>query len=109
MFTSPKQRSPQYFVKPCWSAPHGTAVELTSPLPEEIPLLSVEIRDLAQRACDAHRNLSPVNKRETVRGSTIIAACDPTHTDHLLEIDLLRQGERLVLRGSCRRRPITFS
>jgi hypothetical protein len=78
------------------------SIELASPVPEEIPLLSVEIRDVAQRRLvTIIELLSPVNKRgagareyaerrgELLRTST-----------HLLEIDLLRQGSRIELLGT---------
>jgi hypothetical protein len=78
------------------------SVELASPVPEEVPLLSVEIRDVAQRRLvTIIELLSPVNKRgdgareyaerrgELLRTST-----------HLLEIDLLRQGSRIELLGT---------
>lgn len=77
------------------------AVELASPMMEEVPLSSVEIRDVAKRRLvTLIEILSPVNKRGE-------GACEynqrrleilQTQT-HLLEIDLLRQGERLVLEG----------
>ncbi len=76
-------------------------VELVSPLPEEVPLLNVEIRDTAQRRLvTLIEILSPVNKqgsgfREYVERRTGILQ---TQT-HLLEIDLLRAGERIPLIG----------
>jgi len=76
-------------------------VELVSPLPEEVPLLNVEIRDAAQRRLvTLIEILSPVNKqglgfREYVERRTGILQ---TRT-HLLEIDLLRAGERIPLIG----------
>jgi len=76
-------------------------VELLSPLPEEVPVLSVEIRDVAQRRLVTDIEiLSPVNKRgegwrEYVDRRTSLLM---TQT-HLLEIDLLRQGTRIPLIG----------
>jgi hypothetical protein len=78
------------------------AVELPSPLPEEVPLLSVEVRDVAQRRLvTAIEILSPVNKqgdgaREYAeRRATLLE----TQT-HLLELDLLRRGTRIQLGGT---------
>ena len=76
-------------------------VELLSPLPEEVPVLNVEIRDVAQRRLVTDIEiLSPVNKRgegwrEYVDRRTSLLM---TQT-HLLEIDLLRQGTRIPLIG----------
>ncbi len=77
------------------------ALELTSPLPEEIPLLSIEIRDVAQRRLvTLIEILSPANKRgdgaREYNQRRLQILRTPTH---LLEIDLLCQGERLTLRG----------
>jgi hypothetical protein len=77
------------------------AVELPSPLPENVPLLSVEVRDVAQRRLvTVVEILSPVNKqgdgaREYAERRTSILE---TRT-HLLELDLLRRGTRIALRG----------
>jgi hypothetical protein len=77
------------------------AVELVSPMPEEVPLLSVEIRDVAERLLvTVIEILSPVNKRgEGVReyGERRMELLQ-TRT-HLLELDLLRQGARIELLG----------
>jgi hypothetical protein len=78
------------------------AVELASPLPEEVPVVSVEIRDVAQRRLvTVIENLSPVNKlgdgaREYAERRTAILE---TQT-HLLEIDLIRRGARVQLVGT---------
>ncbi len=77
------------------------AVELVSPLPERVPLLSVEIRDVAERRLvTVIEILSPVNKRgsgfqEYVEKRTALLQTET----HLLEIDLLRGGERIPLLG----------
>ncbi|MBI3970063.1 MAG: DUF4058 family protein [Chloroflexi bacterium] len=77
------------------------AVELPSALPEQVPLLSVEVRDVAQRRLvTAIEILSPVNKegdgaREYDERRTALLE---TRT-HLLEIDLLRRGQRVRLLG----------
>jgi len=76
-------------------------LEVVNPLPEEIPLLSVEIRDAAERRLvTVIEILSPVNKHgegldEYVDKRTSILQ---TQT-HLLEIDLLRGGLRIPLIG----------
>ncbi len=76
-------------------------VELTNPLPESVPLLGVEIRDVAQRELvTVIEILSPVNKYG--KGAEDYAekrfALLQTQT-HLLEIDLLRRGTRIELIG----------
>ena len=77
------------------------AVELPSPMAEEVPLLSIEIRDVAQRLLvTLIEILSPDNKHGegaceyAARRGEILR----TRT-HLLEIDLLRQGARIQLLG----------
>jgi len=76
------------------------AVELPS-FCEEVPQLSIEIRDVAQRLLvTVIEILSPVNKR-----SEGARAYDARRTEllstrtHLLEIDLLRRGTRIQLDG----------
>lgn len=77
------------------------AIELPSLMPEEVPLLSVEIRDMAERRLvTLIEILSPVNKlgegaRQYVERRTQLFQ---TRT-HLLEIDLLRRGMRIPLEG----------
>ncbi|MBI4662873.1 MAG: DUF4058 family protein [Verrucomicrobia bacterium] len=86
--------------------PTGTSVveptvELASPMTEEVPLLSVEIRDVAQRRLvTLIEILSPANKQGGGAREYNQRRLDILRTQtHLLEIDLLRQGERLVLQG----------
>ncbi|MBI1987115.1 MAG: DUF4058 family protein [Nitrospinae bacterium] len=77
------------------------AVELPSPMIEEVPLLSVEIRDVAQRLLVTILEiLSPVNKHGEGARDYAERRMEllKTHT-HLLEIDLLRQGTRIQLLG----------
>lgn len=77
------------------------SVELPSIVNEEIPVLSIEIRDVAERRLvTLIEILSPVNKRGAGareyaerRGELLQTAT------HLLEIDLLRQGQRIQLIG----------
>jgi hypothetical protein len=77
------------------------AVELPSRLPEEAPQLSIEIKDVAERRLvTVIEVLSPANKigvgaREYAERRAAILA---TKT-HLLEIDLVRRGARIELRG----------
>ena len=77
------------------------AVELPSRLPEEVPQLSIEIRDVAERRLvTVVEVLLPANKIGTgareygERRAAILA----TKT-HVLEIDLTRRGTRIELRG----------
>ncbi|MFQ5854923.1 MAG: DUF4058 family protein [Anaerolineae bacterium] len=76
-------------------------VELPSLLPEEVPLLGVEIRDVAdRRLVTIIEILSPVNKRgEGVRDYAERRTELLQTRTHLLEIDLLRQGARIQLAG----------
>ncbi|MCS6805982.1 MAG: DUF4058 family protein [Blastocatellia bacterium] len=77
------------------------AVELASPMMEEVPLLSIEIRDVAQRRLvTLIEILSPVNKRGEGWREYVDRRTEVLQTKtHLLEIDLLRQGQRLPLLG----------
>jgi len=77
------------------------AVELPSLLSEEVPHLSIEIRDVAHRLLvTVIEILSPINKRSEgardydARRTELLS----TRT-HLLEIDLLRRGTRIQLDG----------
>ncbi|RIK16069.1 MAG: hypothetical protein DCC52_18025 [Chloroflexi bacterium] len=77
------------------------AVELTSPIPQTIPALSVEIRDVAQRRLvTVIELLSPGNKRGKgwEQYNAKRAKLLGTRT-HLVEIDLLRAGKRIQLIG----------
>ncbi len=86
-------------------APYGTvtrpAVELINPLPVEVPILKVEIRDLAERRLvTVIEILSPANKRGKGFEAYVEKRISLLQTDtHLLEIDLLRGGQRLPLTG----------
>ncbi|MCK6629041.1 MAG: DUF4058 family protein [Anaerolineae bacterium] len=79
----------------------AAAVELISPIPQKMSVLRLDIRDVAnRRLVTAIEILSPVNKRGPgfrkylkKRGALL-----KTKT-HLLEIDLLRAGERIPLIG----------
>lgn len=76
-------------------------VELPSPIPEEVPLLSVEIRDVAERRLvTLIEILSPVNKYgEGVRDYGERRMDLMQTSTHLLEMDLLRGGTRIQLVG----------
>jgi hypothetical protein len=76
-------------------------LELLSPFAEEVPLLSVEIRDIAQRRLvTLIEILSPVNKRgEGMREYAARREGVLRTRTHLLEIDLLRGGQRIPLLG----------
>ena len=75
--------------------------ELENPLPEPVPYLAVEIRDVAERRLvTAIEILSPVNKRGKGAREYNEKRLQVLETEtHLLEIDLLRQGERIRLVG----------
>lgn len=77
------------------------ALELASPTLEEVPILSVEIRDVAQRhLVTLIEILSPVNKVGQGAGEYHQRRLEILMTQtHLLEIDLLRRGERIHLQG----------
>lgn len=76
-------------------------IELPSPVLEEVPLLSVEIRDVAQRRLvTVIEILSPVNKRGDGARDYASRRLELLQTQtHLLELDLLCQGERIELLG----------
>ena len=77
------------------------AVELVNLFPLEVPLLSVEIRDVAERRLvTVIEILSPVNKRGDGFQEYVDRRTELLQTQtHLLEIDLLRDGRRLQLTG----------
>jgi hypothetical protein len=77
------------------------AVELVNLFPLEVPLLSVEIRDVAERRLvTVIEILSPVNKRGDGFRKYVERRTELLQTQtHLLEIDLLRDGRRLQLTG----------
>jgi hypothetical protein len=81
-----------------FSAP---AVELDSPLLEEMPIMSVEVRDTAERRLvTVIEILSPVNKRGSGYRDYLEKRLSLMQTEtHLLEIDLLRNGQRIQLAG----------
>lgn len=76
-------------------------LELVSPIPQEIPALSVEIRDVAERRLvTVIEILSPGNKRgkgwEQYNDKRVELLGTRTH---LVEIDVLRAGKRIRLLG----------
>lgn len=77
------------------------ATELPSPMAEEVPVLSVEIRDVAERRLvTIIEILSPVNKRGEGAREYADRRMELLETrTHLLEIDLLRRGVRIQLLG----------
>ena len=82
-------------------------IELENPLPEPVPYLAVEIRDVAERRLvTAIEILSPVNKHSKGAREYNEKRLELLETDtHLLEIDLLRHGERIALVGELPRAP----
>lgn len=77
------------------------SIELVSPIPEQVPITSVEIRDLAERRLvTLIEILSPVNKRGEGAYEYNERRLEILQTlTHLLEIDLLRGGQRIRLVG----------
>lgn len=77
------------------------SVALVSPVPKKIPALRVEIRDVSERSLvTIIEILSPANKlgrgfEKYIKKRTAILQT----STHLLEIDLLRSGERIPLIG----------
>jgi hypothetical protein len=82
-------------------APMEPTVVLPSLTLDEVPILSVEIRDVAQRRLvTVIEILSPVNKRGEGAREYASRRVELLQTDtHLLEIDLLCQGQRIQLQG----------
>lgn len=78
------------------------AAELPNSWSEEVPVLSVEIRDIAQRRLVTMiAILSPVNKRGEGAREYLMRRDELLKTQtHILEIDLLRQGMRIPLVGT---------
>lgn len=74
-------------------------VEVANPLPEQVPQLSVEIRDVAQRRLvTVIEILSPANKHSQGAAEYHEWRIGLLQTrTHLLEIDLLRGGARIQL------------
>ena len=84
-------------------APSSTAtvpLQLTTLMPVRIPHVTVEIRDLAQRRLvTAIEVLSPTNKRGAGRDEYLAKRRHILlSTAHLVEIDLLRRGQRVPMR-----------
>jgi hypothetical protein len=94
---------------PASPTPAGSGATVAAPttemvsLPvEEVPLLSLEIRDVAERRLvTIVEILSPVNKYGEGFGEYVQRRSGLLNTKtHLLEIDLLRRGARLPLQGA---------
>jgi hypothetical protein len=77
------------------------AVELVSLLPEEVPQVRVEIRDVARRQLvTVIEILSPANKAGEGMQEYLSKRVEVLKTaTHLLELDLLRGGTRIALEG----------
>jgi hypothetical protein len=100
-----------HVVEPRGAAPPGSgpggsgvaiaepAVELPSLYPAEVPQLSVEIRDVAERRLvTIIEILSPANKRSDGVYDYAARRLELMRTQtHILELDLLRQGRRIQL------------
>jgi hypothetical protein len=83
-------------------APATPAAHLISPMAEEVPVLSIEVRDVAnRRLVTVIELLSPVNKMGDGAVEYALKRQDVLKTaTHLMEIDLLRRGLRIVLEGA---------
>ncbi len=92
------ERAPAYQTAPGVTT---ATLELTSPMLEETPVLSVEIRDVAERRLvTIIEILSPVNKRGSGAQEYLDRRIELMQTaTHLLEIDLLTAGYRIPLEG----------
>ncbi len=79
----------------------AATIELNSPMLAEVPQLSVEIRDVAERRLvTIVEILSPVNKRGQGAQEYLDRRIELMQTaTHLLEIDLLTAGYRIPLEG----------
>ncbi|MFO7539965.1 MAG: DUF4058 family protein [Chloroflexota bacterium] len=82
---------------PAHTGTMAPTVEVNSPMAEEVPILSVEIRDVAQRRLvTIIEILSPVNKRGDGAREYVQRRDELLKTrTHLLEIDLIRRGGRI--------------
>lgn len=76
-------------------------IEVNSPMDEEVPILSLEIRNVAERRLvTVIELLSPVNKRGDGAREYVQRRQELLQTrTHLLEIDLIRRGGRIPLEG----------
>lgn len=97
----PPEAPPARPVQGAGAAVAAPAAELPSLVAEEVPVLSVEIRDVAERRLvTIIEILSPVNKRGTGAREYAERRSELLETrTHLLEIDLLRGGVRIQLLG----------
>ena len=85
-------------------ADRGTAaveapLQLATIIPQAVPHVSIEIRDVAQRQLvTAIEILSPTNKRGEGRQEYLAKRRRlPLSSAHLIELDLLREGQRLPM------------
>lgn len=76
--------------------------EVASPIIEEVPVLSIEVRDVAERRLvTLIEILSPVNKRGPGARDYAQRRLELMQTaTHLLELDLLTAGQRIQLLGA---------
>jgi hypothetical protein len=83
-------------IAPGTSATVSIPLELATVIPAQIPLVTVEIQDVARRQLiTAIEVLSPTNKRGQGYQEYLDKRGRILHsTAHLIEIDLLRQGQR---------------
>jgi len=84
---------------PVYEGTTAPTLEVNSPMDEEVLILSVEIRDVAERRLvTVIEILSPVNKRGDGAREYMERRSDLLKTwTHLLEIDLVRRGGRIPL------------
>lgn len=90
-----KPRAPEPGILPTIEAP----LQLATVVPQAVPHVSIEIRDVAQRQLvTAIEILSPTNKRGEGRLEYLAKRRRRLLSSaHLLELDLLRQGQRVPM------------
>jgi hypothetical protein len=86
-------------IAPGTSATVSVPLELATVIPAQIPLVTVEIQDVARRQLiTALEVLSPTNKRGQGYQEYLDKRGRILHsTAHLIELDLLRQGQRVPM------------
>jgi hypothetical protein len=102
------RRSPDVSIVQSGPAQHATSggVATAEPplhvavvMPEEVPQVTIEIHDVAERSrVTAIEVLSPTNKKGEGREDYLVKRRRLLHSHvHLMEIDLLRQGQRVPM------------
>ncbi len=88
-------------------APTTAPLRIATVVPEEVPHVSIKIRDVARRRLvTAIEILSPTNKRGNGRDEYLARRHRLLRgTAHLLEIDLLRKGRRVPMQQELPKKP----